>query len=213
MNIGFDEQVAIVTGAGNGLGRSYALELARRGAKVVVNDLGGKHDGSGQDPEVSRRVADEINRSGGVAIANASSITTDAGAQALATQALDAFGRIDILIANAGIHRSAPFAVSKADWDAFAAKYSPDLVAPGVVYLASRDAPTGVILTAGGGVFACAQMLGARGVNLGKHADADSVAKRWSTISDFSAPVSFQKALDHGHWLDEMIAAGTAAPG
>src|SRR5277367_2718544 len=92
MSIRFDGQVAIVTGAGNGLGRSYALELARRGAKVVVNDLGGRHDGVGQDPEVSRRVADEINCSGGIAIANADSITGDAGVQALVEQAADAFG-------------------------------------------------------------------------------------------------------------------------
>jgi hypothetical protein len=101
-------------------------------------------------------------------------------------------------------------AVSKADWDAFAAKYSPDFVAPGAFYLASREAPSGVILTAGGGVFACVQMLGARGVYLGQEADADAISQHWSTINDFSAPVSFQKALDHGHWFDEMIAGGAA---
>src|SRR5580658_9721865 len=110
MNIRFDGQVAVVTGAGNGLGRSYAIELARRGAKVIVNDLGGAHDGTGQDPQVARNVADEITRAGGVAVANASSVTSDEGVEALVAQALAAFGRIDILIANAGIHRSAPFA-------------------------------------------------------------------------------------------------------
>jgi NAD(P)-dependent dehydrogenase (short-subunit alcohol dehydrogenase family) len=110
MTIRFDNQVAIVTGAGNGLGRSYAIELARRGAKVVVNDLGGAHDGTGQNPQVARKVADEIKALGGVAIANGSSVTDDAGVAKLVSDALDAFGRIDILIANAGIHRSSPFA-------------------------------------------------------------------------------------------------------
>jgi hypothetical protein len=102
-------------------------------------------------------------------------------------------------------------AISTADWDAFAAKYSPDFVAPGVVYLASREAPSGVILTAGGGVFACAQMLGARGSNLGTGADADAVAKHWPAISDFSAPLSFERALDHGDRFNDMIAAGIEA--
>jgi NAD(P)-dependent dehydrogenase (short-subunit alcohol dehydrogenase family) len=303
MSIRFDGQVAIVTGAGNGLGRSYALELARRGAKIIVNDLGGMHDGTGQDPEVARKVVEEISAAGGVAIANASSVTSDKGVETLVAQAIDAFGRVDILVANAGIHRGAPFAdmtpnafeemmnmhlmgtvkpikavwglmqdqaygrivvttstvglfgylgdahygsgkmgvvglmntlklegepygirvntiapiaatrmgrdaISTVHWEAFAAKYSPDFVAPGVVYLASREAPSGVILTAGGGVFACAQMLGARGSNLGTGADADAVAKHWSTISDFSAPFAFGKAVDHGDLFNDMIAAG-----
>src|SRR5271163_4416046 len=109
MTIRFDGQVAIVTGAGNGLGRSYALELARRGAQVVVNDLGGAHDGTGQDSQVARKVVDEITSIGGAAIANANSVTSDEGVEALVAQAVDAFGRVDILLANAGIHRGAPF--------------------------------------------------------------------------------------------------------
>jgi NAD(P)-dependent dehydrogenase (short-subunit alcohol dehydrogenase family) len=303
MTIRFDDQVAIVTGAGNGLGRSYAIELARRGAKVVVNDLGGAHDGTGENPEVARKVADEIKAQGGTAIANGSSVTDDAGVAKLVRDTLDAFGRIDILVANAGIHRNSPFAdmsvqafqdmmqmhllgtvkplkavwglmrdqrygrivvatstvglfgflgdahygsgkmgiiglmntlqlegaphgihinaiapiaatrmgrdaVSQADWDVFAGKYSPDFVAPGVAYLASREAPNGMILTAGGGVYACAQMLGARGAYLGAHAEAEAIAQNWSKISDFSAPKVFKEALAHGDWFNEMIAAG-----
>src|ERR1700753_821199 len=100
MNIRCDGQVAIVTGAGNGLGRSYALELARRGARVVVNDLGGRHDGIGNEAAVAQKVVDEIKRSGGTAIATADSVISDAGVEALVAQALDAFGRVDILVAN-----------------------------------------------------------------------------------------------------------------
>ena len=74
--------------------------------------------------------------------------------------------------------------------------------------MASREAPSGTILTAGGGVFACARMLGARGSNLGTGADADAVAKHWPAIGDFSAPLTFDKALDHGDLFNRMIAAG-----
>jgi hypothetical protein len=86
--------------------------------------------------------------------------------------------------------------------------YNPDFVAPGVAYLASREAPTGEILTAGGGVYACARMLGARGANLGQQADADDVARNWAKITDFTAPSEFPTALAHGDLLREMIAAG-----
>jgi NAD(P)-dependent dehydrogenase (short-subunit alcohol dehydrogenase family) len=109
MTIRLDGQVAIVTGGGNGLGRAYALELARLGAKVVVNDLGGAHDGTGQNPEVARRVADEIKSRGGIAIADSGSVTDDSALADLASKTLGIFGRIDILIANAGIHRSQQF--------------------------------------------------------------------------------------------------------
>jgi hypothetical protein len=98
--------------------------------------------------------------------------------------------------------------MSQEVWDEFSAKYHPDFVAPGVVYLASREAPTGVILTAGGGVYAAAQMLGARGAYLGTHADADAVAKNWSKITDFSAPAAYSEALAHGDFFNELIAAG-----
>jgi NAD(P)-dependent dehydrogenase (short-subunit alcohol dehydrogenase family) len=301
MTIRLDSQVAIVTGAGNGLGRAYALELARLGAKVVVNDLGGAHDGTGQNPEVARRVAEEIKSRGGIAIADSGSVTDDAALAALVSNTLGAFGRIDILIANAGIHRNQPFdamgvrafqemmqmhlmgtvrsvkgvwacmreqrygrivvatstvgmfgfhgdahygagkmgvlglmntlklegspfgihinaiapiaatrmgrdAVSKEDWDVFAAKYGPELVAPGVAFLASPDAPTGVLLTAGGGVYACAQMLGARGACLGAGADVDAVARHWAQINDFSKPIAFSEALAHGDYLNELLA-------
>jgi NAD(P)-dependent dehydrogenase (short-subunit alcohol dehydrogenase family) len=303
MRIRFDGQVAIVTGAGNGLGRGYALGLARLGAKVVVNDLGGAHDGSGRDPAVARSVVDEIKAAGGEAIADTHSVTDDGEVAEMISQARDAFGRIDILIANAGIHRAAAFAdmtlgafdemmrmhlmgavrpiksawplmrqqgygrivvttstvglfgflgdshygsgkmgvvglmntlklegephgirintiapvaatrmgrdvVSAEEWQIFAAQYGPERVAPGVLYLVSRDAPSGVILTAGGGVFACAQMLGARGAYLGPDADVDSIARHWDALSDFSAPIAFEKALDHGDFLRNKIAAG-----
>jgi len=109
-DIRFDGKVAIVTGAGGGLGRQHALELARRGAKVVVNDLGGSMDGSGGGSDAANKVVDEIKALGGEAIANGSSVTDDAGVALMVKQTMDAWGRIDILIANAGVLRDKTFA-------------------------------------------------------------------------------------------------------
>lgn len=108
-DIRFDGKVAIVTGAGGGLGRQHALELARRGAKVVVNDLGGAVDGSGGSSAAAEAVVAEIKAFGGEAIANGSSVTDDAGVANMVQQAMDAWGRIDILVANAGILRDKTF--------------------------------------------------------------------------------------------------------
>src|SRR5690606_1493671 len=281
MTIRFDGRVAVVTGAGNGLGRAYALELARRGAKIAVNDLGGAKEGGGQDSAVAQRVADEIRALGGEAIANGDSVVDAEGMQRLIAQTLEAFGRVDILIANAGIHRAASFdAMSIADfqrmfdvhimgtllpikaawphmreqgygrivvttsaaglfgfaddahyaagkmavvglmntlriegeplgirinaiapiaatrmgedavppggWDLYLAQFHPDFVAPGVVFLASTEAPSGTILSAGGGVFSSVQIHCTQGAYLGTDANADTVAAHWSDIVDLS---------------------------
>src|SRR5262247_203813 len=108
-DIRFDGKVASVTGAGGGLGRQHALELARRGAKVVINDLGGAVDGSGGSSEAAKKVVDEIKAFGGAAIANGSSVTDDSGVAQLVKQTIDAYGRIDILINNAGVLRDKSF--------------------------------------------------------------------------------------------------------
>ena len=277
MTIRFDGKVAIVTGAGGGLGRCHALDLAKRGAKVVVNDLGGSVDGTGGNSEAAEKVVAEIKEAGGEAIANGASVTDDAGVAHLVKQTMDEWGRIDILIANAGILRDKSFGKmelkdfeavvdvhlmgtvkpAKAIWpimreqqygrivvttsstglygnfgqtnygaaklglvgfmntlklegardnikvNAIApvagtrmteniippevfAMLKPDYVTPGVVYLASEDAPTGAILTAGAGVFAAAQMVESEGINLGHGADADTVAEHWAKIADFA---------------------------
>lgn len=275
-DIRFDGKVAIVTGAGGGLGRAHALELARRGAKVVVNDLGGALDGSGGSSAAAEAVVAEILAAGGEAIANGSSVSDDAGVAAMVNQAMDAWGRIDILIANAGILRDKSFSKmdiadfeavmtvhlmgtvkpAKAVWEIMkaqnygrivvttsstglygnfgqanygAAKLSlvgfmntmkiegaknnikvnaispvaatrmtealmppqalealkPEYVTPGVVYLASQDAPTGAILTAGAGVFALARIYETEGVYLGRDGvSAEEVAANWDRICD-----------------------------
>ncbi|PQP13052.1 SDR family NAD(P)-dependent oxidoreductase [Rhodococcus opacus] len=105
----FDERVAIVTGAGNGLGRSHALELARRGARVVVNDLGGSLHGDGQSTGAAQAVVDEITALGGTAVANRDSVATEEGGRAIVQAALDEFGRLDVLVNNAGILRDKAF--------------------------------------------------------------------------------------------------------
>jgi len=275
-DIRFDGKVAIVTGAGGGLGRQHALELARRGAKVVVNDLGGSVDGSGGSSDAARTVVEEIEALGGEAIANGSSVTDDAGVALMARQATEAWGRIDILIANAGVLRDKSFPKmeiadfefvvdvhlmgtvkpAKAVWDVMkeqnygrivvttsssglygnfgqsnygaaklgviglmntlkiegqknnihvnaiapvaatrmtanllppevAARLAPEYVTPGVVFLCSEEAPTGAILTAGGGAFAMARIVETEGVYLGEGAlSVEEVRNAWAGVAD-----------------------------
>jgi NAD(P)-dependent dehydrogenase (short-subunit alcohol dehydrogenase family) len=113
-DISFDGQVAIVTGAGGGLGRTYALELARRGAAVVVNDLGGTVAGVGDDSSAAQRVVDEVRAAGGEAVPSYDSVSTPDGGAAIVGAALDSFGRVDVVINNAGILRDRTFA--KLEW-------------------------------------------------------------------------------------------------
>ncbi|HXU98998.1 MAG TPA: SDR family NAD(P)-dependent oxidoreductase [Caulobacteraceae bacterium] len=275
-DIRFDGKVAIVTGAGNGLGRQHALELARRGAKVVVNDLGGSIDGSGGGSDAAQKVVSEIKAAGGEALANGSSVTDDAGVARMVGEAMDAWGRIDILIANAGVLRDKSFAKmeladftfvldvhllgtvkpAKAVWEIMreqnygrivvttsssglygnfgqtnygaaklgiigfmntlklegqknnihvnaiapvagtrmtenlippemAKRLAPEYVTPGVVYLCSEEAPTGVILTAGGGAFAMARIFETEGVYLGEGGlSVEEVRDNWAKIAD-----------------------------
>jgi NAD(P)-dependent dehydrogenase (short-subunit alcohol dehydrogenase family) len=278
MAISFADKVAIVTGAGGGLGRAHALYLAKLGAKVVVNDLGASLDGSGGGSEASQKVVAEIKAAGGEAIANGASVSDDAGVAHLVKQTMDAFGRIDVLVANAGILRDKSFGKmeikdfeavvnvhlmgtvkpARAVWEIMksqgygrivvttsstglygnfgqtnygAAKASlvgfmnslklegakdnikvnavcpvaatrmteslmppallemlkPEFVSPAVAWLASEDAPTGVIMTAAAGVFAAAQMVETDGINLGHGATADDIASHFAEIADWSS--------------------------
>jgi NAD(P)-dependent dehydrogenase (short-subunit alcohol dehydrogenase family) len=287
MAIRFDGKVVIVTGAGGGLGRAHALEFARRGARVVVNDLGGSLDGTGGSSEAAQKVVAEIAASGGTAIANGASVTDDAGVAHLVKQTMEAWGRIDILIANAGILRDRSFAKMEiGDFEAVLAVHvmgtvkparaiwpimreqhygrivvttsstglygnfgqtnygaaklglvgfmntlklegardnikvnaicpvaatrmtatlmpgpmldslKPEFVTPGVVFLASDDAPSGAILTAAAGVFAAAQIVESDGVNLGHGADADTVAECWPKISDFTGAKHYTQGIE-----------------
>ncbi|MGQ0831024.1 MAG: SDR family oxidoreductase [Microthrixaceae bacterium] len=108
-DLGFDGKVAIITGAGGGLGRSHALDLAARGALVVVNDLGGSADGTGHSETAAQKVVDEIKAAGGEAVASYDSVATPEGGQAIVQTAIDSFGRVDIIINNAGILRDTSF--------------------------------------------------------------------------------------------------------
>jgi NAD(P)-dependent dehydrogenase (short-subunit alcohol dehydrogenase family) len=277
MTVSFKDKVAIVTGAGGGLGRAHALLLAKLGAKVVVNDLGGSLDGSGGNSQASEKVVTEIVATGGEAIANGASVSDDAGVAHLIKQTMDKWGRIDVLIANAGILRDKSFGKMelkdftavmdvhvlgtvkpcKAVWEIMkaqgygrivvttsstglygnfgqtnygAAKLSlvgfmnslklegakdnirvnaicpvaatrmtealmpptvlemlkPEFVSPAIAYLASDEAPTGMILTAAAGVFAAAQLVETDGVNLGTQASADDIAAHFAEICDWS---------------------------
>ncbi len=113
-DISFDGRVAVVTGAGGGLGKTYALELARRGAAVVVNDLGGAVDGRGGDSAAAQLVVDEITAAGGQAVPSYDSVSTPEGGRAIVATAVEAFGKVDIVINNAGILRDKSFA--KLEW-------------------------------------------------------------------------------------------------
>ncbi len=112
--ISFDGRVAIVTGSGGGLGRTYALDLAARGAQVVVNDLGGTVNGVGGDDSAAQKVVDEITAAGGTAVANHDSVSTPEGGESIVKTAVDSFGKVDIVINNAGILRDKTF--PKLEW-------------------------------------------------------------------------------------------------
>jgi NAD(P)-dependent dehydrogenase (short-subunit alcohol dehydrogenase family) len=276
MSIRFDNRVAIVTGAGNGLGRRYALDLAARGAKVVVNDLGGARDGSGGSVSAAQAVVDEIVAAGGEAMANGSSVTDADGIFAMVEDVKARWGRIDILINNAGILRDKTFTkmtlddfravvdvhlmgsviCTKAVWDLMRdqaygrilmttsstglygnfgqanygaaklalvglmktlalegakynvkvntiaplaatrmtedlmpaellAKMGPETVSPASLYLVSEDAPTNVILNAGGGGFEAAHVTLTQGVHVGADAmTVETIAEQIAKIRD-----------------------------
>jgi NAD(P)-dependent dehydrogenase (short-subunit alcohol dehydrogenase family) len=114
-----DGKVAIVTGAGGGIGREHALALSAAGAAVVVNDLGGSRDGSGAGHSMADAVVDEIRKAGGTAVANYDNVATVAGGQGILKSALDAFNQVDVLVNNAGILRDKTLAkMEEAEWDA-----------------------------------------------------------------------------------------------
>ena len=115
MAISFKDKVVIVTGAGAGLGRAHALEFAKRGAKVVVNDLGGKVDGSGGGSDAANKVVEEIKALGADAIANGASVSDRTGAESIVKDALSKWGRVDVVINNAGILRDKSFAKMELD--------------------------------------------------------------------------------------------------
>ena len=117
-DVRFDGKVVIVTGAGGGLGRSHALTLAARGAKIVINDLGGTLDGTGSGNAMADKVVDEIKAAGGEAVANYDGVDTVEGGKNIVKTAVDAFGKVDILINNAGILRDKSFVkMDEANWD------------------------------------------------------------------------------------------------
>ncbi|MGH6951626.1 MAG: SDR family NAD(P)-dependent oxidoreductase [Vitreimonas sp.] len=285
-DIRFDGQVVIVTGAGGGLGRSHALEFARRGAKVVVNDLGGAVDGSGGSSQAAEAVVAEILAAGGEAMADGASVTSDAGVAAMVEKTMAEWGRVDVLVANAGILRDKSFAKMevadfaavvevhlmgavkplKALWEIMRAqnygrvvlttsstglygnfgqsnygaaklalvglmnalklegaksdirvnavspvaatrmtdalmppemlaKLAPEHVTPGVVYLASQEAPNGAILTAGAGVFSLAKMVETEGAYLGPRSSAEAVRDQWAGICDLSNAEAYSAGM------------------
>ena len=117
MSLDFEGKVAIVTGSGGGIGKGYALELAKRGAKVVVNDLGGAVDGSGGSLSAAETVVQEIEAAGGEAIANGANVCSEDDVKNMVKETMEKWGRIDILINNAGILRDKSFA--KMEWSDF----------------------------------------------------------------------------------------------
>ena len=290
MTISFKDKVAIVTGAGGGLGRCHALQFAERGAKVIVNDLGGAVDGSGGSSEAADKVVEEIKAMGGDAISNGSSVTDKAGVKKLVDDAMAAYGRIDILVNNAGVLRDKSFAkvtlddfefvvdvhmmgsvyCTKAVWpimveqkygrivmtssssgifgnfgqsnygsakmgvvglmntlriegqkynikvnslvpvaatrmtenlgmpDAVFDSLKPESVSPAVIFMASEDAPDGVMISAGAGVFAMAEIVHSEGIALkGDDLNADMLAEKWSEASDMANGKALRSGAEH----------------
>ena len=297
MTIRFDDKVAIVTGAGGGIGKEHALELARRGAKVVVNDLGGTVDGSGAS-DAANEVVDLIKSEGGEAIANGASVTDLDAVKAMVNQAMDEWGRIDILVNNAGILRDKSFhKVTLEDFNLvmyvhfqgslncthtvfpimreqeygrivftssssgvfgnfgqtnygsakmamiglmntlklegqnknvftnsitpvaytrmtvglipedFGKNLQPEFVTPAVIYLASENAPNGVIMAAGAGVFSRIFIHETMGISLGMGEDMtpENIQASWDKISDMEDARALQNGGEQTLKFFELI--------
>ena len=297
MSIRFDDQVAIVTGAGGGIGKEHALELARRGANVVVNDLGGSVDGSGTS-DAAEAVVQQIKDAGGEAMANGASVTDLSAIQDMVKEVMDKWGRIDILVNNAGILRDKSFHnVTLDDFNLvmdvhfqgtlncthtiypimreqgygrivftssssgvygnfgqsnygaakmaivglmntlkiegqkynvfsnsitpvaytrmteglipedFGKNLQPEYVTPAVIYLSGKDAPNGVIIAAGAGVYARIITHETMGVSLGTGEDMtpENIAANWDTISDMDDARALQNGGEQTLKIFELI--------
>jgi NAD(P)-dependent dehydrogenase (short-subunit alcohol dehydrogenase family) len=155
--INFTGRVAIVTGAGGGLGRNHAIELAKRGTKVVVNDLGGSRDGMGSSPSAADHVVEEIKTLGGEAVPNYDNVTTPEGGENIVQTTIDAFGKVDILINNAGILLDSTFAkMDEKKWDAVIAVYLKGtfcVTKPAFIHMMHQGYGRIVMTTSGSGLF------------------------------------------------------------
>ena len=155
--INFTGRVAIVTGAGGGLGRNHAIELAKRGARVVVNDLGGSRDGMGSSPSAADHVVEEIKALGGEAVPNYDNVTTPEGGENIVQTAIDAFGKVDILINNAGILLDSTFAkMDEKKWDAVIAVHLKGtfcVTKPAFIHMIHQGYGRIVMTTSGSGLF------------------------------------------------------------
>ncbi|MEU6792400.1 SDR family oxidoreductase [Nonomuraea wenchangensis] len=207
----FDDRVAIVTGAGHGLGRSHALLLAERGAKVVVNDLGGALDGTGASAGPAAEVAELINKNGGQAIANTGNVATPEGARDIVNAAVDAFGKVDIVINNAGILRDKSFGkMTVEEFDAVMAVHVrgsflvslaayPIMKAAGYGRVVNTSSPAGLFGNFGQANYSTAKMglvgltktLGIEGARSGIRANAIAPVA-WTRMTESLLPPEFE---------------------
>jgi NAD(P)-dependent dehydrogenase (short-subunit alcohol dehydrogenase family) len=203
-DVRFDDRVAIVTGAGGGLGRSHALLLASRGAKVVVNDLGGGRDGTGNpSSEMANKVVEEITAAGGEAIADAHGVDTVEGGEAIVKAALDKWGKIDIVIANAGILRDRAFHnIEEEDWDKIYAvhvKGSYNVIKPAFIVMRQNQYGRVIVTTSNAGLygnFGQANYSSAKTALLGLASTLELEGAKYNIKANVIAPVAASRLTE-----------------